>query len=152
VPIETLHFLIIAIQKTGSMSYMCILLLFLPLCGFNYQLMPKLHSAEVRASTKNSAQCYQTDFSSDFSGWAQDYLQDDFIPGCLSGTPKILCGRSLPLYIQTTVHQTILRIQGTFAKRVYCLIQVRSNWCPIHCGPTEEQHQNTPNGFGLRWQ
>ena len=36
------------------------------------QLMPWLHSAEVRASTKNSAQCYQTNFSSDFSGWARD--------------------------------------------------------------------------------
>ena len=24
------------------------------------------------ASTKNCAQCYQTDFSSDFSGWARD--------------------------------------------------------------------------------
>jgi len=30
------------------------------------QLTPCLHSAEVRASTKNSVQCYQTDFSSDF--------------------------------------------------------------------------------------
>ena len=36
------------------------------------QLTPWLHSAELRASTKNSAQCYQTGFSSDFSGWAWD--------------------------------------------------------------------------------
>jgi len=36
VPIETLHFLIIAIQKTGNVSYACIRLLFSPLCGFNY--------------------------------------------------------------------------------------------------------------------
>jgi len=35
-PIETLHFLIIAIQKTGSVSCTCIRLLFSPLCGFNY--------------------------------------------------------------------------------------------------------------------
>jgi len=35
-PIEMLHFLIIAIQKTGSVSYTCIRLLFSPLCGFNY--------------------------------------------------------------------------------------------------------------------
>jgi len=35
-----LHFLIIAIQKTGSVSYMCIPLLFSPLCGFNYANQP----------------------------------------------------------------------------------------------------------------
>ena len=34
--IETLHFSIIAIQKTGSVSYTCIRLVFSPLCGFNY--------------------------------------------------------------------------------------------------------------------
>jgi len=27
----------------------------------------------VRASTKNSAHCYQTDSSSNFSGWARDW-------------------------------------------------------------------------------
>jgi len=84
VPIETLHFLIIAIQKTGSVSYMCIRLLF---CAFVYyshfyvaSIMPinvliTFHG--VRASTKNSAQCYQTDFSFNFSGWTRDYLGDE---------------------------------------------------------------------------
>jgi len=67
------HFLIIEIQKMGSVSYTCIHLLFSPQCGFNY-LTPCLHSAEVCDSTKNSAQYYQTDFSSNFSGWARDYL------------------------------------------------------------------------------
>ena len=37
------------------------------------QLTLWLHSVEVHASTKNSAQCYQMDFSCDFSGWARDY-------------------------------------------------------------------------------
>jgi len=35
-PIETLHFLNIAIQKMRSVSYTCIRLLFLLLCGFSY--------------------------------------------------------------------------------------------------------------------
>ena len=33
----------------------------------------------VRASTEKSAQCYQTDFSSDFSGWARDYHDQDHV-------------------------------------------------------------------------
>jgi len=36
VPIETLHFLIIAILKTGIVRYTCIRLLFSPVYGFNY--------------------------------------------------------------------------------------------------------------------
>jgi len=38
-----------------------------------HQLTPWWRSAEVHVSTKNSAQCYQTDFSSNFSGWERDY-------------------------------------------------------------------------------
>ena len=36
-------------------------------------IMPNNALIAFRESAKNSAQCYQTDFSSNFSGWARDY-------------------------------------------------------------------------------
>ena len=73
------------------------------------QLRQLLHSVKVRASTKNSAQCYKTNFSSDFSGWERDQCNQTLSP-CGWGL-----GISLKVEVQTCVYcACVVHMQNAF--------------------------------------
>jgi len=51
-PVETLHFLIIAIENTGSVSHTCIHLLFVPLVASIMPINALMTFRKVHASTQ----------------------------------------------------------------------------------------------------